>query len=804
MCQRRCAGLFSFRNFIARLFVLSALITACAVFTKPAAADVRHLYDEDGRLAATLGPNGESVQYEYDAAGNLISTTRTNGSGVSISSFAPTFGNTGITVTITGTGFSTTPAQNAVEFNGVAATVNTATATQLTVTVPATATTGPISVVTPTGTTVASSIFTVGLPVPTITSFTPLGGTSGTSVTITGVGFDTAVGGTAVKFNQVTASITAITGTSITATVPSGSASGKIKVTTSRGTATSATDFIIPPAGISTADVIARQRVVTGTGASPLAISTSNKYGALLFDGNQGELVTVNVSSYATTPVNSTISYWVYGPTNTLVTSGNVVSTVRSIHLPVLATTGTYTVYFRPISATANISVSTSLANLFFIDGVALTNTTTFPGQSIRFGFSASSGQRVGLGVTGMSLTPLGSSANVSVYKPDNSLLANIGCIASTGCSINFGPTNSGPAFYNFASSGIYKIVVTPNSGAVGTFTTTLSSEAMGTVSIGSTHSLSIPRLGQNARLSINGTAGQQLGLAMANASLSPTAAGPLYYYIYKPDNTLLVNYLVSHNDTTVLDIPALPTTGTYTLYVEPATAAISTANVVLSQDVAGTLTVNGTPTNSTIALKGQTARLTFSATAGERLGFGLNNFSLSPGGSLTANIYKPDGGLVTSCSGPVNCSINLGPTTSGPTFINLPTTGTYSAVIVPSINTTGSFTATLSSEVTTTLVPSTPYSLSIARAGQNGRLTFSGTAGQPASVSFTSVSTTPASQVISYYIYRQDTGSVVTSGASSGSSFTLNVASLPVTGTYFVYVEPSAWALNATVTLGP
>jgi N-acetylneuraminic acid mutarotase len=63
-----------------------------------------------------------------------------------ITAFAPSTGAAGTSVTITGSKFSSTVNQNEVKFNGITATVSSATTTQLVVTVPATATTGTISV----------------------------------------------------------------------------------------------------------------------------------------------------------------------------------------------------------------------------------------------------------------------------------------------------------------------------------------------------------------------------------------------------------------------------------------------------------------------------------------------------------------------------------------------------------------------------------------------------------------------------------------------------------------------------------
>ena len=61
-------------------------------------------------------------------------------------SIDPSSGKVGSTVTINGTDFSTTPAENVVSFNGTEATVTDATTTTITTTVPAGATTGPVTV----------------------------------------------------------------------------------------------------------------------------------------------------------------------------------------------------------------------------------------------------------------------------------------------------------------------------------------------------------------------------------------------------------------------------------------------------------------------------------------------------------------------------------------------------------------------------------------------------------------------------------------------------------------------------------
>jgi hypothetical protein len=81
---------------------------------------------------------------------------------------------------------------------------------------------------------------------PTIGTFSPTQGPVGTNVTITGTGF---TGVTSVKFAGTSAAFTPGSDTSLTATVPTGAATGPITVTTPAGTGTSSTNFTVttPP-----------------------------------------------------------------------------------------------------------------------------------------------------------------------------------------------------------------------------------------------------------------------------------------------------------------------------------------------------------------------------------------------------------------------------------------------------------------------------------------------------------------------------------------------------------------------------
>jgi len=217
-----------------------------------------------------------------------------------ISSFSPTSGGVGNSVTITGSGFAGT---TAVAFNGTPATVFTVNSnTQITATVPAAATTGKISVTNPAGTATSTGNFTV-IAAPGITSFTPTIGPVGTSVAIAGSNF-TAV--SAVAFNGTPATTFTVNfSTQITATVPAGATTGKISVTNADGTGQSATDFTV---------VVASSISSFNPGSGPVGTSvTINGSGfagvtQVKFNGTLATSFTVNsnTSIQATVPSGAT------------------------------------------------------------------------------------------------------------------------------------------------------------------------------------------------------------------------------------------------------------------------------------------------------------------------------------------------------------------------------------------------------------------------------------------------------------------------------------------------------------------
>ena len=184
----------------------------------------------------------------------MVFSVSTGLNAQTVTAFNPTSGVTGTTVTITGTDFTNV---SAVAFNGVNSAYFVSSASTILAQVPAGATTGTVCVTTNVGTGCSAFNFIIGAPVPSITSFSPTSGNTGTNVSITGQNF---TGVDSVQFNgtKVT-SFTVNSSTNISATVPVGATTGPIRIFTTAGSVTSSSNF----------------NVLNGGGAAPTITSFS-------------------------------------------------------------------------------------------------------------------------------------------------------------------------------------------------------------------------------------------------------------------------------------------------------------------------------------------------------------------------------------------------------------------------------------------------------------------------------------------------------------------------------------------------
>jgi YD repeat-containing protein len=742
---------------------------------------VRYIYDALGRLVSVIDRNDESAVYVYDAVGNLLAIERHTAGTVAILQFSPQSGPIGTTVTISGTGFSATANQNTLTFNGVTATITSATTTQLVASVPTGATSGTIAVTSPLGSATSSSAFTVtsNNNAPTITSFTPTIGVPGTAVTITGTNFQTPATNDRTMFNLRHAAVSSSTSTSIATAVPSLTGSGRISVYTPFGGAVG-DDFFVPPSPYTAANVAVTTRWPVNQSSS-LSIATAGKIGLAVFDGAAGHrlsLLGVNGSFNNTLGCDLFVS--VLKPDGTVLSPADCMESTGFLDAVTTQIAGTYTIFVAP-GATSSGSVT--LTPYDFVDvsgsitpgGSAVTTTTSVPGQNAKLGFSGTTGQRVSLlGANGMTAQILGCDVFTSILKPDGNAIGAGTCMEGSG----FMEPVSLP------SNGAYTLLMDPASTATGALTLTLydvPADISGSITAGGsavTVTTTVP--GQNGVLLFSGSANQRVFLAGTNGISGQIGITcDVTTTIRKPDGSTLMSACMEGSG--LIDTQTLPSTGTYTILVDPASYATGSLTLTLTTvpaDVTGTIPADGTLVNATTTAPGQNAIYTFGGTSGQRV-----SLAIGAGPWSTVSLRNPSGATIASTL--------IGPFWTG--FIDTRTlsdTGTYTVFVDVWNADTGTVPLrlyTVPADTTSSVsVNGSASTVSLSTPGQNGSVTFTGTANQQITVRLTHNSM-PSVLVL---LLNPD-GSVLTGTWGWGASFNLAQVTLPAAGTYRVSIDP-------------
>ncbi|WP_249181092.1 IPT/TIG domain-containing protein [Burkholderia vietnamiensis] len=718
--------------------------------------------------------------YNYDPLGNIVSIARGNGV-VSIVSFSPQSGPVGANVTISGNGFSATASQNAVAFNGTAATVVSATSNQLVVSVPAGATTGPISVTSPAGSATSTSAFSVvSGQAPTITGFSPTIGGSGATVSISGTNFKTTIVDDSLVLNIRGARVAIASATTISATVPPSSTSGRFAITTPYGQATSSQDFFVPPGAHVPGDVGVTGRMLIG-GSQSVALGASNKIGMILFDGTAGQRVILQVTSSSFGSCDGgTIQ--ILNADGTVAGGANLCNGafVDAVTLPV---TATYTILVTPYQYNTNAtgSVTFSLNNVppdvtgtITAGGPSVALGITTPGQNGSLTFSGTAARRVSLYMARNS----GSGCwRITINNPDGSSLLNYSDCTGT----YFSDVLTLPA------TGTYTIKFDPQSTSTQTATFTLYSvppDLTGTITVDEPAvTLAITAPGQNGSLTFNGTASQRVALYMARTS----GSGFWRITIVNPDgSTLTTDY--DAIGTYFSDVLTLPATGTYTIKFDPDSTSTPTATFTLSTvppDVTGTITAGGSSITLTTTAAGQNGILTFGGTASQRVSVYMAPHS--GGGCGRVSVIKPDGSYLIFSSYCAAAWFS--------DVLTLPVAGTYTIKLDPESTSIQSATFTLYSvppDATGTItVGGSAVTLTNTVPGQNGNLVFSGTASQSVSLNM-SLDSGLGNGCWIVRIVNPDGTYLLNQFSCNSPNRTFGPVTLPTTGTYSIIFDPS------------
>ncbi len=275
--------------------------------------------------------------------------------------------------------------------------------------------------------------------------------------------------------------------------------------------------------------------ITPGGAAATVTTTAAGQNAQLTVAGAAGQRVSLQLTGVTIGPSTccSTLVSLKKPDGSTLVAPAYVGTNGGFIDAATLPATGTYTILVDPQgtptgSATLTVyDVPADASATTSPGGSAVTLSLATPGQNGQVNFSGSASQRVSLALSGVTVTgPSGPasccSSQVSLLKPDGTALVAPAYIGTTGGFIDA---------TTLPVAGTYTILVDPQGADVGNLTLQLydvPADASGTVTIGgagATVSMSVP--GQNARLSLSGTAGQTVSLSFAGVTVSGST-GPV------------------------------------------------------------------------------------------------------------------------------------------------------------------------------------------------------------------------------------------------------------------------------------
>jgi YD repeat-containing protein len=675
--------------------------------------------------SATTGPIGVTSP-AGSATTSAPFTVRADSGAPTIAGFTPTVGVTGTPVTLTGTNFQTTPADNRVTLNIRPADVGASTATTLTTAVPLASMGGRVTVETPFGTAVAASDFVV-VPspyMPADVEFSQriaIGQSQNVSITTAGrialLLFD-ATAGRKVSVTSVSNTWTSCPiGAQYTLSLYGPDASLVRGMNNACGTTTlmdqqtapltGTYTLMLDPSGSNTGSATVTAYTfadVTGpisADGTPVSVSlpSPGQNARLTFTGTAGQIVSGLVSS-------ATIPGYCGGPYAFYLTlvrpDGSTQASIPScgggvfLDRQALSMNGTYTLMLDPVGT----STGDAIMRLYTVvdvvmpatDGTGIPVSITTPGQNARFTFSGTPGQVVTGLVSNATIPGFCGGAYafaLTLLRPDGSMQASI-------------PSCGGSVFLDrqtLSMTGMYTLQLDPVGTSTGDATVTLYTivDVVQPIADATTVAVVLTTPGQNGRFTFNGSPGQIVSGLVSNATIPGYCGGPYAFYLtlVRPDGSTQAS-IPSCGGGVFLDRQTLSMTGTYTLMLDPVGTSTGRADVTLYTvvDVTGSIVPNGASVPVSITKPGQNALLTFDGTAGQVVTASTANNTIPGfcGGpyAYRFSILKPDGSTLVgspSCGG----NLSFGQRT-------LPVSGIYTLLLDPVDWHTGSITITLTS----------------------------------------------------------------------------------------------------------
>jgi len=547
------------------------------------------------------------------------------------------------------------------------------------------------------------------------------------------------------------------------------------------------------------------------TDNAPVSISLgAGQVERYTFNANAGDTIALNVSGVTTTPAGQGVTFQVYRPdagaitTNTPAYTAFGPASAQTVNLPNLPVSGTYTVIVTPnygLAASAQLNVVSGVTATLPTDGTQKSYAANVTGENVYLSFTATQGQNLELVLN--NVNDAGGQYNqfqVSVYNAAGGQVASFWCYAS-----NPGKSCNQPLWY--LPAGTYSVVATPNYGGVLSFNALIQPDITGPAITDNTPVTISLGAGQVERYTFNANAGDTIALNVSGVTTTPAGQG-VTFQVYRPDAGAITTNTPAYTafgpaSAQTVNLPNLPVSGTYTVIVTPNYGLAASAQLNVVSGVTATLPTDGTQKSYAANVTGENVYLSFTATQGQNLELVLNNVNDAGGqyNQFQVYVYNAAGSQVASfwcyASNPgASCNQHLW---------NL-AAGTYSVIATPNYGGTLSFNALIQQDVVgPALTSNTTQAISLS-AGQVVRYTFNANAGDTIALNVSGVTTTPTGQGVTFLVYRPDAG-VITTGTSAYTSFgptiaqTVNLANLPVGGTYTIIVTPN-YGLAATAQL--
>lgn len=515
-----------------------------------------------------------------------------------------------------------------------------------------------------------------------------------------------------------------------------------------------------------------------------------------------GSGFSINVRDLTLIPA-SAVNFWLYAPDGTRVTTGLTYNRyVGYFHAPgvmisafQLPMTGMYTAVLDPGSGgLANGQIVLDPGIPITVDGLPQTFITTHFGSGARFTIDGIAGQKIGVGIRNIELTPSVSTwVSVRMYLPSGDLVTDTTLImcyqqspSHPGCELDLGP---------LPVSGTYVFVIDGSDNLNAARFEVLATSDVERDLSSSFKTISINRNGGNAKLYFDGTPGLAKTIHIKDQSTTPVNFG-VTYNVLRPDGFPLVAPLyqaahLSSSTERTLRIGDFPISGTYTVFVDPDRATTANFDARISN---GVLDNSPTPVLQSV-VEGPWFLSTLTALPGTHPSVGVQIYNLTnPSGSLRIEVVDPLYRRLIDFDAAANPPHTVCPTHNQVycdfDFMNVATPGTHQIVVWPGTprREDAHLAIMQTSDLETTGRDVTFSTLS---AGQNGRVNFSAESGEQLKLELTRQPSFSSSVDVWVYLFDPIGNRIGYTSLSSGRNSTIwNLPTLGVGGTYSVVMD--------------